>query len=38
MVSMDGPFFECSLLNMSCIQLYDLVKELNIPSSSGSVS
>ena len=35
MLGMDGPLWECNVYNMTCVQLFDLVKELNIPISSG---
>jgi len=31
MLGMDGPLWECNVHNMSCTQLFDLVKELGIP-------
>lgn len=31
MLSMDGPLFECDVYSLQCTQLFDLVKELNIP-------
>ena len=35
MLSMDGDFYECSLTDMSCTTLFDLVKELNMPIAAG---
>lgn len=35
MLSMDGPLFECDVYQMNCTQIFDLVKELNIPASAG---
>eukprot|EP00117_Sycon_ciliatum_P032802 scpid90700/ scgid25367/ len=35
MLGMDGPLWECDVYDMNCTQLFDLVKELAIPTSSG---
>jgi len=35
MLGMDGPLWECSLLTLECVQLFDLVTALNIPASAG---
>ena len=35
MLGMDGPLWECDVYDMNCTQLFDLVKELDIPTSSG---
>jgi len=35
MLGMDGPLWECSVIHYNCTQLFDLVKELNIPASFG---
>ena len=31
MLGMDGPLWECNVHDLTCHQLYDLVKELSIP-------
>lgn len=31
MLGMDGPLWECSMLDFSCVQLFDLVTALDIP-------
>lgn len=31
MLGMDGPLWECDVIQMTCTQLFDLVKELDIP-------
>ena len=31
MLGMDGPLWECDVISLACTQLYDLVKELHIP-------
>lgn len=35
MLGMDGPLWECNLLNLSCTQLFDLTVTLQIPFASG---
>lgn len=35
MLGMDGPLWECDLVALSCVQLFDLVTALNIPASQG---
>jgi hypothetical protein len=35
MLGMDGPLWECSVVNMTCTQLFDLVHTLNIPAKAG---
>nr|KAI8759120.1 hypothetical protein BgiMline_009744 [Biomphalaria glabrata] len=35
MLGMDGPLWECDVTSLLCTQLFDLVKELNIPVSEG---
>ena len=35
MLGMDGPLWECDVVHMNCTQIFDLVKELNIPTSQG---
>ena len=35
MLGMDGPLWDCDLVSLNCTQLFDLVKELDIPSASG---
>ena len=35
MLGMDGPLWECNVITYNCTQLFDLVKELNIPASFG---
>ncbi len=35
MLGMDGPLWECNVYNLTCVQLFDLVKELQIPASEG---
>ena len=35
MLGMDGPLWECSVITYNCTQLFDLVKELNIPAKFG---
>jgi hypothetical protein len=33
MLGMDGPLWDCSLVDMQCVQIFDLVQALNIPAS-----
>lgn len=35
MLGMDGPLWECDILTLNCTQLFDLVKELEIPAGEG---
>ena len=35
MLGMDRHLWECDVIQMNCTLLFDLVKELNIPASSG---
>ncbi|XP_064613873.1 LOW QUALITY PROTEIN: uncharacterized protein LOC135477633 [Liolophura sinensis] len=35
MLGMDGPLWECDVNKLNCTQLFDLVKELDIPSEKG---
>lgn len=35
MLGMDGPLWECDVNTLKCTQLFDLVKELDIPSDKG---
>ena len=35
MLGMDGPLWDCDLVSLNCTQLFDLVKELDIPAAAG---